>query len=167
MQIIAQSTRPESRSSHDNLTKTERAALYLPENYRVERLSPVRFRAVNRVNGCVFEAVQPYGLDDFEVTSNTGGVYRVFRGLCPCKDSERKREAGCVGDCKHSAVSLAIKRFIQCERTEADQQTIRERCKRDIEKTFGPEPVRPSYPTAPVPVPALPPLREWERAIIS
>lgn len=113
-------------SAYDGLTKTQRAALYLPDNYAVERVDAQRFRVTNRVNGASFALFQPYGLrDTFSVFSNTGHRYLVHRDTCECPDAASRAREG-QRPCKHAAVALAVSRSLKRERQESQAPPVAE-----------------------------------------
>ena len=96
-------------SAYDQLTAEQRRKLYDPRLYTVRETSTWQWTITHNEVPAVFGAayVEPGVL---AITSNTGHVYQVADGHCPCPDAvrERERPEGPQRRCKHAAVALAV-----------------------------------------------------------
>jgi hypothetical protein len=92
----------------DGLTRDERQRLYLPELYRVERLSDTEYRVSHREVEAAFYARETERPGELFVKSNTNGAYFISEDVCECRDNERNSGSRL---CKHRAVARAVETF--------------------------------------------------------
>lgn len=114
----ATSARRERISPFDGLTRSERARLYDPGAYTVQRApgKTLTFLVRHQSVPAEFRVTVAYGRFWY-CTSNTGKEYNLSGGCCHCQDAEnRAKEEN--RPCKHAAACIAVSRFLRAEKAQ-------------------------------------------------